>query len=261
MQLIPRYLVKNRIDAVLGMAGFVTEFRPVYQRQIKVYKGIDNPIQFRMLNADQKPVALQDQTPKLLAFDQYHNLVLNIDAVSLEDGSQQKQGLFLITITENDLLGISQQYLTYTVILVDSNTQDRSITYSNSHFDAAGVMLVSEAAFPSVRPNITIQQFQQTSFNPDVWTSEAASAEPHINSNEALHTLAIYSNGFVGTLTLQATLNAQLNEGVAWTDIESIEFSGTETEPRLINVTGVFSWFRFVSHSDPQAISQILIRN
>ena len=56
MQLVPRYLVNNRIEIISNDAGFITEYRPVYQRQLKVYRGIDNKIQFRLLNADQKPI-------------------------------------------------------------------------------------------------------------------------------------------------------------------------------------------------------------
>ena len=52
MQLIPRYLVNNRTTIIANEAGFVTEYRPVYSRQIKVYSNIDNVLEFRVLNAD-----------------------------------------------------------------------------------------------------------------------------------------------------------------------------------------------------------------
>jgi hypothetical protein len=60
MQLIPRYLVNNRINLVSSETGFIVEYRPVYTRDLKVYRGIDNRIQFRLLNADQKPVIIQE---------------------------------------------------------------------------------------------------------------------------------------------------------------------------------------------------------
>ena len=34
MQLTPRYLVNNRTTIVTNEAGFITEYRPVYQRQL-----------------------------------------------------------------------------------------------------------------------------------------------------------------------------------------------------------------------------------
>ena len=51
MQLIPRYLVNNTIIIVTNETGFDTEYMPVYSRQIKAYRGIDNKIQFKIVNA------------------------------------------------------------------------------------------------------------------------------------------------------------------------------------------------------------------
>ena len=56
MQLLPRYLVDNTTTVVADLAGFITEYRPVYNKQLQLYKGIDNVLEFRLLNADQKPV-------------------------------------------------------------------------------------------------------------------------------------------------------------------------------------------------------------
>ncbi len=58
MQLIPRYLVDNRTTLISNEAGFITEYRKVYTRQLQVYKGIDNVLEFKILNAEQKPVDL-----------------------------------------------------------------------------------------------------------------------------------------------------------------------------------------------------------
>jgi len=54
MQLIPRYLVKNKTTVIANEAGFLTEYRPVYTRQLKVFTGIDNVLDFKLVNADQK---------------------------------------------------------------------------------------------------------------------------------------------------------------------------------------------------------------
>jgi len=70
MQLTPRYLVDNKTTVIANDAGFITEYRTVYQRHIKIYKGIDNVLQFKVLNHDQKPVLLTSYTPKLVVFDQ-----------------------------------------------------------------------------------------------------------------------------------------------------------------------------------------------
>ena len=72
MQLIPRYLVEDRIKVISNDIGFIVEYRPVYSRQLKVYRGIDNKLQFRLLNADQKPIQITPaiSTPWIVIFDE-----------------------------------------------------------------------------------------------------------------------------------------------------------------------------------------------
>ena len=41
-----RYLVSNRIDVLANEAGHITEYRPMYSRNLQVYKGIDNVLEF-----------------------------------------------------------------------------------------------------------------------------------------------------------------------------------------------------------------------
>ena len=58
MQLVSRYLVSNSTVVVLDGTGNLTEYRKVYQRNIKIAKGIDNVINFEIKNHDQKPVSI-----------------------------------------------------------------------------------------------------------------------------------------------------------------------------------------------------------
>ena len=89
MQLIPRYLYKNSVDVVSNDIGFVVEYRPVYSRNINVYKGVDNNIQFRMLNADQKPINISGQVIQFEAFDDEKDQVLVYEATIQDDGTTQ----------------------------------------------------------------------------------------------------------------------------------------------------------------------------
>ena len=73
MQLLPRYLVEQTTILVADVAGYITEYRPVYNRDIEVYKGIDNALQFRLLNADQKGINLSSR-PQDLSPDDYIKL-------------------------------------------------------------------------------------------------------------------------------------------------------------------------------------------
>jgi hypothetical protein len=91
--------------------------------------------------------------------------------------------------------------------------------------------------------------------------SSVVDAEPHINSNEALHTAAIYSTGFAGTVKVQGTLAD--NNSTSWFDI-STETLSSPTTPHYVNFNGVFSNLRFVKENDSGntgTIDKILVRN
>jgi len=261
MQLVPRYLVSNRITIIANEAGFITEYRPVYSRQLQVYKGIDNVLEFRLYNADQRPINTTAYTPKFLAFDENDSLIIEKDCVVLDDESSATKGLFTVTITENDLLNVKQQYLQYNVYLVDSNDA-KILTYTHSNFDNDAVIYVNGKTFPGPLATYEVTTFEQTGVDSQEWISETIDAQPALNGNEALHTAAIYTDTYVGDVTVQATLDNQVDESSYWADIDTVSFDGSETDPVPVNFNGVYSHLRFKTDASPaDTITKILIRN
>ncbi len=261
MQLTPRYLVKNITTLVADVAGFNTEYRPVYSKQLQVYKGIDNVLDFRLLNADQKPVDITSYTPKFVAFDENTTMVLEKDGTILDDGSTVTRGKFTITITENELLNIKQQYLNYNIYIQETDG-DKVLTYSHSNFDNDAVIFVNARTFPGPLASYSVTQFEQEAVGVDVWYSETVDAQPAINSNEALHTAAVYTSSYTGDVVVQATLDNQVTESTQWADIATLTFTGTETTPQSVNFNGVLSYLRFKTTANPtDTIIKILVRN
>jgi hypothetical protein len=329
MQKMYRYLANNKVTLVADLAGFITEYRPVYQKNLEVYRGIDNVVQFEIKNHDQKPVSLAGYTPTIVVFDENNNMIIERDGTSLDDittkatsvaestpdynleftsttgiavgqtvtgtyiprntlvtavsgnvvtinkqptatiplgtditfQSKHKKGVFTFTITDNDLLDIKQQYLSYVVYLTDSNS-DKTLTYADDHFGAKGTMYVSGKAFPGPVATHNISTFTQDSQSPTAWYSETINAQPGINGNSALHTAAVYTDSYVGNVVVQGTLDNQVTLNTFWADIDTLTFDGTETQPVPVNFNGVFSFLRFKTDSSPaDTISQILVRN
>ena len=261
MQLIPRYLVKNRIDIVANVAGFITEYRPVYSRQVQIYKGIDNVIEFRLMNADQRPINTSAYTPVFIAFDENNSLVLEKEGVILDDGSSGTKGLFSVTVTENDLLNLKQQFLKYNIYLVDSNNE-KILTYTHSNFDNDATIFVNAKTMPGPLATYEVTQFTQSQVDSQEWISESIDAQPAINGNEALHTAAIYTNGYTGSLVIEATLDNEVTESSQWAEISTTSFNGAETDPVPVNFNGVFSHLRFKADTNPaNTLEKILVRN
>ena len=256
-----RYLVANRINVLANEAGHVTEYRPVYSRHLNVYKGIDNVLEFKLINADQKPLDVDRYTPKFVAFDENRQMIIQHDGVNLQEGDSTaytKKGLFSVTITENDLLNVKDQFLTYNIYLVDYD-ETKVLTYANEWFDSAGIIKVSGDAFPGPSSSYSINTFVEDN---GVWLSEAIDAQPGINGNEALHTAAVYTSSYTGDVVVQGTLENQITGTTNWADIDTVTFTGSETEPAPINFNGVYTFLRVKATADPaNTISKILVRN
>jgi len=276
MQLMPRYLVSNRTFLIADETGFVVEYNPVYKRQLQVFKGIQNVLEFQLLNADQKPIDItkytfsdSTETPQIVfvAFDENNRKIIEHEGeVIFEDDSAVNRGLFRVVITENDLLNIKDQYLSYAIYLQDANGLPR-LTYADSHFGMEGTIKITSEALPGPQPTYSVTNFLPYNSDPNVeeWYSEPVSAEPGINGNEALHTAAIYSNGYAGDITVEATLENVVdgNNSVDWADVVTISFDGSsEIEPVPVNFNGVYSYLRFKTNADPaDTIEKILVRN
>ena len=261
MQLLPRYLCNNITTVIADMAGFITEYRPVYSKQLQVYKGIDNVLEFRLLNADQKPVDITSYTPKLVAFDETNQMVLEKDATILDDGSTVTRGKFKVTVAENELLNLKQQYLSYNIYLVETDG-DKVLTYSQPNFSNDGVIYVNARTFPGPLNSYSVTTFEQEAPAIETWYSETVDAQPAINGNEALHTVAAYTSSYIGDIVVQATLDNQVTGTTQWADIATMQLGGSETTPTPINFNGVFSHIRFKATANPaDKITKVLVRN
>lgn len=256
MQLIPRYLVNNRATVVVNDAGFATEFRPVYTKELNIYRGIDNNLEFKVVNADQKGKSLTGYTAKFVAFDENGDQVLNKTGTA----STTVTGLFTVTVSESDVIDLEDQFLTYTVYLEDANG-NKTLTYSNSHLTNNGYAKLSSEAFPGAKESLSVSTFTQTVGGVSEWTTGAVDAEPERNGNSALHTVAVYSSNFVGDVEIEASLANQITNSMPWTKVATVTLNN-ETMPVDVNFNGVYSYVRFRTTTNPaNKISKILLRN
>jgi hypothetical protein len=233
----------------------------VYSKQLQLYKGIDNVLEFRLLNADQKPVDITSYTPRLVAFDETNQMVLEKDCTILDDGSTVTRGKFKLTVTENELLNVKQQYLSYNIYLVETDG-DKVLTYSQPNFGNDAIIYVNARTFPGPLNSYSVTSFEQEAPAIETWYSETVDAQPAINGNEALHTAVVYTSSYTGDVVVQATLDNQVTESTQWADIASITLQGYETLPSPVNFNGVFSHIRFKATANPaDKITKVLVRN
>ena len=254
MQLVSRYLLSNHTVIVSDDTANLTEYRKVYQRNIKIAKGIDNVITFEIKNHDQKPVSILNKyTPYVEVFTEDNILLKKYVGTIKETTTPSFKGQFTINITDGDTINLDAQYLSYTVYLTDTSDVN-SLTYADSQYGIKGTIELLNEAFPGAIPSKTITNFLDG-------ISSVVDGEPNINSNNGLHPAVFYTTGFDGTVIVQGTLGP--NNTTSWFDI-STETLASPTQPHYVNFNGVFSNIRFKvtnSAGNSGSVDKILIRN
>ena len=242
MQTVSRYLLNNVV--IVYTSGYHGRNSTVYDRRIKLYKGVSNPLSFTFKNEDQKA---QDITAKTYEFNlidsETKQSVVTRNLTILDDGSTiTKKGTASVTVTEGDLLTLDAKFYNYAIREVAADNT-RTVTFADSFYNAAGTVEVLDGAYPDMIDSTEINSFTSTT-GPLTRTSSAIDANPGINNNVALHTIAIYQKSFVGTLRIQGTMVSTPGDA-DYFDVAAISFDSNSDPITYYNFTGVYQNVRF----------------
>lgn len=250
MQNLPIYLYSNTVTVILDSdASIQGVTQTMYQRDLVVQKGIKNQIRVQFKNSDQKRLTLDAaQTFVFSLFDgATQQLVLKKDLVILDTGVFADRGTALLTLTEGDLLDLRVTSYKYNVTQLDSDGTYLP-GYVNSYYGQVGIMQVANDAYPVLQPSQEAVSFL-SNYNDAIRLYEFKSgnllAHPELKGNTALHTMAFYMTNFIGTVTVQATLDNTPSSFGNYSTIETRTydyFSGVD----YVNFNGIFSYVRVV---------------
>jgi len=253
MQTVSRYLLTQLVIAYIN--GYHGRNSKVYDRRLTLHRGVNNPITFTFKNEDQKA---QDITSKTYEFNMIDSetkkSVLTKTLTILDDGSTvSTKGDASCTITEGDLLPLDAKFYNFAVREVKSDGS-REITYSDTGYAAAGTIELLDGAYPEFVASTEIASFTSAQ-GPLTNTSGSIDARPGINNNKALHTIAVYTKNFSGSMRVQGTMSSTPSSG-DWFDITmdgeanpTNTFTNSTTVTNY-NFTGVFHNIRFTWGND-----------
>ena len=108
MQTIKTYLYYPKVEIqIVDPTIFTTRNRVVYSNPIKVYQGVDNPIQVVVKNQDQKKVDLTGYTMQASIQDPLNNITVETYAVTFANIAL---GLGMFTIDRATINSLEQRY-------------------------------------------------------------------------------------------------------------------------------------------------------
>ena len=256
MQFNSVYLYSNKLDVFTNpLDSWTTErYRRVYNRNLKIYRSVDNRIDVQVRNSDQKASNITGST-----------LVFNLITRETKDLVFQKDfsamdlttGKVTVILTEYDLLDIDPGFYDYsitkevreTIDSTDYRVTSRIAMYMDSQYDTVGTLEITGDVYGGVSDSVNVSTFNYT--NPftqgdtepfPFYTSEIIDARPNTSPAYPIHTFQFYTTNYTGTVEIQASLDAQgaTPRETTWATVATVNLL---TE-RYKNVTGKYNWFR-----------------
>jgi len=251
MQKIQFYLVPNRITVTTDMAGFTTEFRQVYTRTIKLYKGIDNTIEFEIRNSDQRRQDVGGATITAMFFDYDRKKLFEVAGEMAQDMSgAYLVGTMSVVIPAATIAKIDPQQLVVAVKMT-KNSVDYPL-YADSQFGLVATcdLLNGYNAAPDFIDQLNVFNYE---FDANSYFSEIGQFGTRINEDYATAptrsiTCEIYPNlGFNGNVLIYATADKSNAGDVKWTLVDTVAINASAWDPidDAVVVSGNYNYVRF----------------
>jgi hypothetical protein len=252
MQLISVYLYPNKLDVFTNsLADWTTErYRQVYQRNLKIYRGVDNRIDIQVKNADQKPQAIADGIFVFnLVSRETQELILS-KTCSVRNLSI---GRIYIELTTDEVKDIESGFYQFSIIKEDRGDDDssdyivnsRTPMYLNSQYETIGTIEVSGNLYGEPQASVVVREFsesyQEVFTDPTYFISSIIDAHPETSTGSSTHTFQFYLTDYSGEIKIQGSLSDGGKPHV-WTDIQT--YNVTDSDLSYANVVGKYNHFR-----------------
>ena len=247
MQLIPVYLYPNKVDVYTNVPGtWTTErYRKVYNRTVKLFRGVDNRVDIQVRNSDEKALDITGATVSFsLIRHSNQSLVVTKTCTPIDI----TKGRFYVTITEQELYDINNGFYQYSVYK-ETPAGIKTPLYIDSQYGAVATIEVVGDIKGNLQPSLDVIEFSE--YNPGVFgeigdtffTSSLIDTNYESEVSNSTHTFAFYSTGYTGSVKIQASLDESAAPN-NWTTITTISINNDPLT--YSNVTGKWKWFRVV---------------
>lgn len=192
------------------------------QQDIKIYKGIDNFINFRIKNNERKPVLVIDKT--LTA----HIVNIEDNVLVMEKALVSDKCCFAakLDLTAKELTNLpAGDY--YFVITYEDLEHRSGVLYTDRATDAVGYFTIVEKSPPPPQESIVIDQFVDNINFQNIQTSYPVPGSAQKELVGSLHSFSVTTDAnFKGTVTIQGSLEPiYADVDNSWFDLGHITFS------------------------------------
>lgn len=237
-----------RQDVVLIVGNSPRRYQTVYAKNLKLHKGVDNRLQFRFLDQEQKPVNIADSEITCRLISSNGNTLLLEKALVMDSSlSFPVRGLAELVVTAGELDNVDTQYCYYT-LQIPSDAYDVPV-FVDSQAGGRGKIEIVDSILPNFEPSIELSMRPRN--NIDFYYSDV-----YFTKEVSYHTLQLSLTDFTGTVDIEGLDDTD----VAYTldTLTYSSFTGSDT----VNVTTLLPKIRlkFNSTVDPDTTDKVLVR-
>ena len=255
---LPVYLYPNLFEVILDLDNNNRINQIMYQRDLKLQKGIKNKIQIQFKNSDQKFLDVSTSSFVFVLFDTVNQRnLIEKDITIIDDGTTRAlRGLGEVVLTESELQKCESTFYKMGIKALDSDGSYVP-TYANTYYTVGATVEVRHDLYPTLVPSQEVTKFSMY-FNADEsarqyeYYTGNLNAYPEFNSNTALHTAAVYMTRYKGRVIVEGTLETSPTTFGHYAIIKDTTYNGF-TGIDYYNFNGVFSKIRvrYIPDKDP----------
>jgi hypothetical protein len=254
MQLNPVYLYSNQIEVYTTLDNSWTNerYRKVYNRNIKIYRSLDNRLDIQVRNCDQKS---KDITGTTVVFNMVSHdnreLILQKDCITVD----ATKGKVYVILTEQELYSIEEGFYQYSVFqetrlpIDDDNysVTNKKLLYADSQYGAVSTIHVAGDINGTPKETIVLEYFSKENpgtvgvDEPTRYFSQIISTKEHTQTPQSLHSFQFKLNNYTGTVVIQGSIDDSSAPSI-WSDIETLSFNSDSSH--FQNVVGKYNWLR-----------------
>jgi hypothetical protein len=241
------YDMKRRVELTLRETGGSMNWNlPMNTNDFRVFKDVQNTIEFVVRNTDRKPINMMDRTAKILFYDQRLNKLLWTKALRVIN---EAKGICKLIIEPDVMADWLLQTYSYQVVVTNPDGGVQMLYVDANESQRGFFELLQGPKFePLASQTVTYEQLMPMMVTPnDTRVSyRITSAIPgslQTGNTGGIHTIAAYLENFTGRLVIQGSVETGTPSDWDWYDIQTHTFDH-ESGLRGFSLDANLSWIR-----------------
>ena len=250
MQTISVYLYPNQVQVYTNsFAEPLSErYRRVYNHNLKVHRGVDNKLDFRVMNSDQKKTNIGTASVVFsLIGKETQELILKKDCI-IQDSTE---GILYTILSQSELMDIQPGFYQYS-LYAETRTVNADDTYTviskkplymDSQYGALSTIEIHGDVSGEPIDSTAVTKFAEHGVYTEnhYYISELINASPQLTVPQSWHTFQFQMSNYTGNIVIEGSQSTGGSPHV-WAAI--IDFDLAEQNSHYENVQGKYNWFR-----------------